>query len=224
MSLTNTAINDSADYNVNTNGGALTVVQSSITNSGGYGINTNAGPLSITNSTISGAVDYLINTNSGPITLDSATLVGSEGYGINSNATLTVTNSIIADMTDVNCNVGSVVSNGFNISDDDTCGFAEATDIEGDPELGPLADNGGITLSMAPTATSPALDSGGNCPAVDQLGEPRPADGDDDGDAVCDRGALEVQPPDPDAPTTTTTPGSSPTGATTAAVTPRFTG
>ena len=65
-----------------------------------------------------------------------------------------------------------------------------------DPLLGPLADNGGLTLTHAIASTSPAMDAGalGNCPVADQRGATRPADGfDADFNAECDIGAYEMQ-------------------------------
>ena len=54
-----------------------------------------------------------------------------------------------------------------------------------DPLLGALGDNGGPTKTMIPAAGSPALGLGKACPATDQRGTPRKADG-------CTAGALEV--------------------------------
>lgn len=55
-----------------------------------------------------------------------------------------------------------------------------------DPELLPLADNGGPTRTMALTADSPAIDVSQACPPEDQRGMPRAGD--------CDSGAYEWQP------------------------------
>jgi len=57
------------------------------------------------------------------------------------------------------------------------------------PKLGPLADNGGPTMTMALLAGSPAIDSGAaaGAPATDQRGVPRPQ-----GSRV-DMGAYEYQ-------------------------------
>ena len=68
--------------------------------------------------------------------------------------------------------------------------------INADPLLGPLADNGGFTMTFALGSGSPAIDAGSPaiCPTTDQRGWPRPVDGDLDGSAVCDMGAYEYSP------------------------------
>jgi hypothetical protein len=90
-----------------------------------------------------------------------------------------------------------------------TCGFGQGTDLPNvNPQLQPLADNGGPTQTHALPATSPALDAGEDdgCPATDQRGVTRPQDGDQDGSATCDIGAYEYQVPQPTP--TPTAPGS----------------
>jgi hypothetical protein len=59
--------------------------------------------------------------------------------------------------------------------------------------LGPLAENGGPTQTRMPLAGSPAVDAAANslCAATDQRGIGRPQDGNGDGSAVCDIGAVE---------------------------------
>jgi CSLREA domain-containing protein len=78
---------------------------------------------------------------------------------------------------------------GCNLGDDST---GNVTGV--DPLLGPLADNGGPTLTHLPADGSPAIDAGNpaDCPATDQRGVARPADGDGDGAAVCDIGSAEI--------------------------------
>lgn len=66
-----------------------------------------------------------------------------------------------------------------------------------DPMLGVLSDNGGTTLTHLPLTGSPAIDSGspGSTIVVDQTGAVRPSDGDMDGVATNDIGAVEVPGP-----------------------------
>lgn len=76
-----------------------------------------------------------------------------------------------------------------------------------DPKLGPLTNNGGKTLTRAPREGSPAIDAGdpslapAEAPEFDQRGEtfPRFQDGDANGSATIDIGALEAAPPRPNA-------------------------
>ncbi len=100
-----------------------------------------------------------------------------------------------------------VTSGGGNITDDATCGLTQPGDLQTtDPLLGALADNGGRTRTLLPQAGSPVIDGGvaAGCPAVDQRGLGRPADGDGDAVAVCDSGAVEVGAVQPTTSTTTT--------------------
>ncbi len=76
-----------------------------------------------------------------------------------------------------------------NVDVDGSCGGGAV----GDLLLGPLADNGGPTLTYLPLPGSPLVDAAGNgCPASDQRGAPRPIDGDDDTAVACDAGAVEA--------------------------------
>jgi hypothetical protein len=78
-----------------------------------------------------------------------------------------------------NCGKGSeIVSLGFNLDSLDQCGFHAPGDlVDSDPQLGPLADNGGPTLTMLPAQTSPLVDAGAGFDlTTDQRGLPRPVD------------------------------------------------
>jgi hypothetical protein len=88
-----------------------------------------------------------------------------------------------------------VTSADFNLADDGTCNLVGTDDlVVADAMLSPLGDHGGPTWTHAPEAGSPAVDSGDDvmCQETDQRGAPRPLDGDGDGAAHCDRGAVEA--------------------------------
>jgi predicted outer membrane repeat protein len=158
-------------------------------------------------------------SNTGSILIND-TLSGNSAAGDGGNFDLSgtplpaLTNTIVAGgsaspSTSANCN-NHVTSNGHNLEDDATgqCGFTGPGDqINTDPKLGPLADNGGPTQTMALQAGSPAIDAGTNtgCPATDQRGVTRPQG------AACDIGAYEVAPPNASTGSATNV---SPTGAT----------
>jgi hypothetical protein len=74
---------------------------------------------------------------------------------------------------------GTVVSDGYNLSSDGGSGLlTNVTDqINTDPQLGPLKDNGGPTPTMALKSGSPAIDKGKSFGlTTDQRGAPRPFD------------------------------------------------
>lgn len=58
-----------------------------------------------------------------------------------------------------------------------------------------MANNGGPVATHALTIGSPAIDAGNNavCPAADARNVARPYDGDGNGVAVCDIGAVEAR-------------------------------
>ncbi len=163
----------------------------------------NFGGLGIFNSTISknnasnnsGGVR---NSTGGTTVISNSTIVENGEQGIFSSATgnLTIENSIVANNSADDCSgVSNILSQGNNLDSDGSCGFVQAGDISNtDPMIGPLEDNGGPTLTHALLSGSPAVDAGNNatCENDDQRGTVRPQDGDDNGAAVCDMGALEM--------------------------------
>jgi hypothetical protein len=92
-------------------------------------------------------------------------------------------------------------SDGFNLDEDSSCEFGEATDLEAvDPMLGPLTDNGGPTPTHALLPGSAAIDRGSAFGStVDQRGLKRPVDlgtvSNAEGGDGSDIGAFELQAP-----------------------------
>lgn len=106
----------------------------------------------------------------------------------NSNGIVRIHNSLLAYAGTNGNTFGSITDDGFNISSDGSASFSNGSSYNfTDPKLGPLADNGGPTLTMSPLAISPAIDFGDSsgAPNCDQRGRFRPF-----GDGV-DMGAVE---------------------------------
>jgi large repetitive protein len=194
----NSTISNNGSDGIDGNSGAgtqvLTVVSSTFSNNGDDGIDSDAGAtLLVINSTFSGNADDGLDIASNSTVVNS-TIVNNGSYGIDGPATATITNTIVYGNTLGDC-VRSVVSGGGNIAGDATCGLTGTGDRSNtNPLLGALAANGGPTRTHLPQTGSPAIDAGlaGPCPATDQRGQARPQDGNGDGTAICDVGAVEV--------------------------------
>jgi hypothetical protein len=177
--------------------------------------------LTITNSTFS--------NNSAPGSADSVD---------NSLAMTSIGNTVMnagAGGTNITNENGIVISRGYNLSSDDGSGYLTGAgdQINTDPLLGPLQDNGGPTFTCALLPGSPAVDMGDPNftppPFYDQRGPgyPRVVNG------RIDKGSFEVQAgstPTPTAtatftatPTATFTPTPTATASHTPTATPTFT-
>ena len=168
----------------------------------GGGIN-NGGTVVLTQVTISGnsaTIGGGLFNDDGNATLahvtfsdNSAQIGGGISHFVGSK-TITLKNVLLdRSASGGNCNLFKpIISAGFNLSSDGSCtSFTQAGDRQNvDPLLGPLADNGGPTLTHMLLPGSPAIDTGQCVKGLetDQRGLPRfqgPA---------CDIGAVEVQP------------------------------
>ena len=141
------------------------------------------GVVNVTNSTVADNV----SPAGGPADL----FVGTFG---NSSATLVLANTLVSSAGG-NCFVAyfgagtvTLMADHNNVFTDGTCYPGGTDQIVADAGIGPLADNGGPTLTHALLAGSPAVDAADNaiCPATDQRGAAR--------DASCDVGAYEYVP------------------------------
>lgn len=186
------------------------ISDSTFSNNKGTGVyaDINAGDLLIVNSTISSnkpfgvqpAAGIFLAQSKGLLSLQNVTLVENQipGFMQNTAAAVNVNNTLIADNS-VNCssfsspiNFDASIVGSNNLSTDDTCGstFLVVPDVH----IGPLADNGGITMTHALLPESPAIDAGKGISSLvtDQRGEPRMTDGNSDGIAAIDIGAYEA--------------------------------
>jgi beta-glucanase (GH16 family) len=130
-----------------------------------------------------------IANNIGPDWAPSAIFIGSFNAAVPS---LELTNTIITGNHWYACEQHaagrvSLTSGGHNLVQDGSCSPASSDQVVGDAKIGPLADNGGPSLTHALLLGSPALDAGDDttCPATDQRGTPRPQG------AHCDIGSYE---------------------------------
>jgi hypothetical protein len=174
---------------------ALSITRSTIAGNGDQGVNNIFELTTITSSTISGNGLGIRSNAGGETVLASSTIAFNQTAGLATSGPVTLTNSIVAHNPSGNCDaiVDPLISGGTNLSSDATCFVAGGTDrLNTDPRLGPLADNGGPTLTHLPLPGSPAIDTGGPAPcptATDQRGINRPQR------TACDIGAVEVVPP-----------------------------
>ena len=182
--------------------------QSGDCSASGGGIFSFGGALTINNSTISDNVASSPGSSSGggiwasgtakisntTLTLNRATVGGALA------GTAVLQNTIISDSPwGSNCS-GTLTSNGYSLSSDDTCNLNGPGDLNNtDPMLGRLGNYGGPTQTIPLLPGSPAIDAGnpngctdgnGHLLNTDQRGKARPDKEDSGG---CDMGAFERQ-------------------------------
>jgi len=184
----------------------LTITDSTISSNlalegGGLG---NVGTVIFTNSTISENLALASGGigNVGTMVLTNSTVADNEsnngdGAGIGSVGTLILKNTLLARNVGGDCyyeETSPVIIN--SLIEDGSCETFPVAGIL----LGPLANNGGSTLTHLLLGGSRGIDEGNNAICknspvnnLDQRGEIRPMDGNSDGVANCDIGAVESE-------------------------------
>jgi hypothetical protein len=222
--------------------GTVTITNSTLSGNSDNGYNfggaiVNIGTLTIADSTLSGNSAYsggaIYNWSGAMLTVSSTTFSGNfcstgfnaHGGGIlNEGGTANIGNTIFkAGPSGENIynvqQLGPVTSLGYNLSSDDGGGHLTGTgdQINTDPKLGPLQNNGGPTFTHLPASDSRAIDGSDPAMSMDQrgLGFARVVNG------RADIGAVEVQATATPTPTSTPNPGATSTPA--ATVTPGLT-
>jgi N-acetylneuraminic acid mutarotase len=197
-----TIINSAFSGNTATTGGA-------VGNNGSSGM----ANLTISNSTLSdnsasfvgGGVDDHTASGTASVTITNSTLSENTSANISmfKGGVLDIGNTVLkAAVSGVNLEIGklaTVTSRGHNVSSDDAGGFltGPGDQINTNPLLGPLQDNGGPTFTHALLVGSPAIDAGdpkfSPPPFFDQRGPgyPRVVNN------RVDKGSFEVQAPTP---------------------------
>ena len=219
-----TIINSAFSGNAATTGGA-------VDNNGSSGM----ANLTISNSTLSGnsasfvggGVDDHTANGTATVTITNSTLSENTSANISmfKEGVLDIGNTVLkAAVSGVNLEIAklaTVTSRGYNVSSDDGGGFltGPGDQINTDPMLGPLQDNGGPTFTHALLPGSPAIDAGDPSftppPYYDQRGPVfwRVRNG------RIDSGSFEVQAGTTPSPTPTATASPTPTPTATATAT-----
>lgn len=167
------------------------------------GLYLDGGPSTIENSTFSNNFGFLSGAlyTSSSVAIKNSTFYQNEALtsasSVLGDAAVHFSNSVVAGDSDVDhCfGAGPFVSDGYNIESSNTCNFASSGDsVFTDPKLSPLRLTPESPLMVhVPLEGSPVLESGDNatCLSEDQRGVARPFDGDQNGGAICDKGAVE---------------------------------
>jgi CSLREA domain-containing protein len=163
-----------------------TIVGSGISSTLGGGIDNDGSTLTLINDTLSGNVRGSLETDVGGSTSVQNTILGS---GFSDNVDFDCVAAGKGTNTDTTTAKAITNDLGNNIDQDGVCGLDASGDESGvNPDLAPIADNGGPTPTEALLHGSPAIDAGNDaaCPVTDQRGIARPQG------AHCDIGAFEA--------------------------------
>jgi CSLREA domain-containing protein len=170
----------------------------------GSTLDLNAGSFTLQNSTLSGNTSgaATIGTSASALALESVTGFGNAAFASVGayGGTTSIVNSVFwntAGGSECNMSGGAIVSLGHNLDDDDTCGAGPGDLPIQNPQLAPLANNGGFTETHLPAPGSSLANTGldSACQIEDQRGYLRnlgPAN-------ACDVGSVEFSVPEPTA-------------------------
>jgi hypothetical protein len=157
------------------NGGTLTITTSTVSGNSATGQHDGqpwghgggiVGEVTFNNSTLS---NNYANLSTGGIegsgTIMNSTISDNNGGGVSVNGALEIGNTILkagASGANISNNGGTVSSQGYNVCSDNGGGFLNGPgdQINTDPMLGPLQDNGGPTFTHELLKGSPAIDAG----------------------------------------------------------------
>ena len=185
------------------NAGSIIITDSTFTNnSAAYGgAITATGGMTLVDSTV---VGNIATANGGGIWTNTTVGIAlstfaynkatGNGGGIYNGSTVDSNGNIVAENTagtGNNC-FGSLTDGGYNLESATDCGFTGTGSVQNtNPQLASaLANNGGLTQTLALQQGSPAIDviPLAKCPPTDQRGNTRP---DDASETSCDIGAYE---------------------------------
>lgn len=200
------AIFDNQTYYVNrnlflfnyagTNSGALEVTFSSV-------VYVNDSLFAFNSAQRGGAVsstvdDSLLRLNASTLVHNSASVSGDNIYITSTGRLIPARNIIAYPVNGDNCSgsLGTTPpgSTANNLTDDDSCELLDSLNntIQMDPKLSGFSASAESYPGFAPTIYSPALDMTETCNDKDLMERTRPEDGDGDGLAFCDIGAIEA--------------------------------
>ena len=143
----------------------------------------NAGTLNVADSTFVGNTAAPMSeggaiANSANFTADNDTIAGNQGPGAIANTGSPILNNTIV-AANAGGDVAGTISGSYDLIGDGSGGlFVAGHNLLGssavplDPKLGPLADNGGPTQTMALLPGSPAIDAGANNLVLEAIGKP----------------------------------------------------
>jgi hypothetical protein len=194
LTITNSTISNNQAYMVGggiESAGTLTITNSTVSGNGAIGAHDGqpwghgggiSGNVTFTNSTLSGNYASLSGGGlEGSGAIMNSTISGNNGGGISVNGTLEIGDTLLKAGTsgpNIANNGGTVTSHGYNLSSDDGGGYltGPGDQINTDPILGPLQNNGGPTFTHALLPGSPAINGGDPNftppPSYDQRGTP----------------------------------------------------